>query len=91
MAGLCAEHGPDGIRANCVCPGATEFDGGNWQKAREDGAPLYQRMLDLAALGRTGAPDEIARAVVFLASPAASFITGANLVVDGGLTHRVQY
>ncbi len=91
VTGLSAEYGPDGIRANCVCPGATEFDGGTWQRARDDGAPLYQRMLDLAALGRTGAPEEIARAVVFLASPAASFITGANLVVDGGLTHRVQY
>lgn len=91
VAGLCAEYGPDGIRANAVCPGATEFEGGNWERAKKAGAPLYQRMLDLAALGRTGGPDEIARAVVFLASPAASFVTGANLVVDGGLTHRVQY
>lgn len=91
VSGLSAEYGPEGIRANVVCPGATEFEGGTWRRARDAGAPLYQRMLDLAALGRTGAPEEIARAVVFLASPAASFVTGANLVVDGGLTHRVQY
>jgi len=91
VSGMSAEYGPDGIRANAVCPGATYFEGGTWERAQQEGSPLYQRILDLAALGRTGGPEEIARAVVFLASPAASFVTGANLVVDGGLTHRVQY
>jgi 3-oxoacyl-[acyl-carrier protein] reductase len=41
--------------------------------------------------GRLGTPEEVARAVAFLASPAASWITGVNLIVDGGLTNRVDY
>jgi len=42
-------------------------------------------------MGRLGAPDEVARAVVFLASPASSYTSGTNIVVDGGYTKRVQF
>ncbi|NCX61856.1 MAG: SDR family oxidoreductase, partial [Betaproteobacteria bacterium] len=47
--------------------------------------------MDLNPMGRMGTPQEMANAVAFLASPAASFITGSNLVVDGALTRGVQY
>jgi NAD(P)-dependent dehydrogenase (short-subunit alcohol dehydrogenase family) len=47
-------------------------------------------MLAQMPMDRFGRPEEIARAVAFLASPAASFITGANLVIDGGQTRRIQ-
>ena len=52
---------------------------------------IYERALGQCAIGRMGTPEEVARAVTFLASPAASLITGANLVADGGFTKRVAY
>jgi 3-oxoacyl-[acyl-carrier protein] reductase len=73
-----------GVRANTVSPGTTCFEGGVWDQIRDDDPALYQMALDLNPTGRMGTPQEIANAAVFLASPAASYITGANLVVDGG-------
>jgi NAD(P)-dependent dehydrogenase (short-subunit alcohol dehydrogenase family) len=82
---------PRGIRVNCVSPGPIWFEGGNWQMIQQTMKPIYERALAQCAIGRMGTPQEVARAVVFLASPAASLITGANLVCDGGFTKRVQY
>nr|WP_279580206.1 SDR family oxidoreductase [Fodinicola feengrottensis] len=79
------------IRANSVSPGNTYFDGGVWQHIEATNPQLYAQALALNPTGRMAGPDEIARAVVFLASPAASFITGTNLVVDGALTRGVQF
>jgi NAD(P)-dependent dehydrogenase (short-subunit alcohol dehydrogenase family) len=53
--------------------------------------PVYERALAQCAIGRMGTPEEVARVVVFLASPAASLVTGANVVVDGGFTKGVHY
>lgn len=74
-----AEGAPYGIRANAVSPGWIKT-GATARAAAED----WEK--DASLLGRMGTPEEIARAVLFLASDAASFITGATLVVDGGLT-----
>jgi len=82
---------PKGIRVNSVSPGPIYFEGGNWQMIQQAMKPVYDRALAQCALGRMGTPEEVARAVVFLASPAASYVTGANLVVDGGFTKRVAY
>ena len=82
---MAIDHGPDGIRVNCVCPGDTHTPmlhddadkrGMTWDEyaAGATGRPL----------GRLGKADEIADAVLFLASDEASFITGDALVVDGG-------
>jgi NAD(P)-dependent dehydrogenase (short-subunit alcohol dehydrogenase family) len=78
------------IRVNCVSPGPIYFEGGNWEKIEKDVKALYDNIVSQIPFGRLGTPEEAARAIVFLASPAASFISGVNLVVDGGFTKRVQ-
>ena len=88
--GLAFQLAGRGIRANSVSPGNTYFEGGVWHRIQEGNPALYKTALDLNPTGRMGTPQEIANAVVFLASPAASFITGTNLVVDGALTRGVQ-
>jgi 3-oxoacyl-[acyl-carrier protein] reductase len=80
-----------GVRANTVTPGSIYFPDGNWHKREQDAPALFAKALARCPMGRFGRPEEVAKAVVFLASPAASYITGTNLVVDGGQTYRVQY
>jgi NAD(P)-dependent dehydrogenase (short-subunit alcohol dehydrogenase family) len=83
--------GPKGIRVNCVSPGPVEFSGGNWDAIKGGAPELYDSQTALFALGRIGAPDDVAKTVVFLASPASGFTTGTNIIVDGGYTKRVQF
>ena len=68
----------------------TYFPGGVWTQIETDNPKLFAEALALNPTGRMGTPQEMANAAVFLASPAASFITGTNLVVDGALTRGVQ-
>ena len=90
VAELSRTLGPKGIRANTVTPGPIYFPGGVWHKREQEGNPMYQKALAHARLGRLGRPEDVARAVAFLASPAACHISGANLVVDGAFTRRVH-
>jgi NAD(P)-dependent dehydrogenase (short-subunit alcohol dehydrogenase family) len=73
--------GADGIRVNCIAPGLirTEFARALWEDER-----TLRAATNDAALHRIGEPDEMAGAVVYLCSPAASFVTGQTLVLDGG-------
>lgn len=83
--GLALELAPFGIRVNTVTPGRVATPGGERtraQWARLDAAP--DRNDTAVPLGRDGLPDDIARAVLFLASDRASWLTGSDLVVDGG-------
>ena len=89
--GLAFALAPKNIRANSVSPGNTYFAGGVWEKIEHGMPDLFARALALNPTGRMAKPEEVARAAVFLASPAASFITGTNLLVDGALTRGVQY
>jgi NAD(P)-dependent dehydrogenase (short-subunit alcohol dehydrogenase family) len=81
----------DGVRVNVVSPGPIYFEGGSWEMIERAMPAMYKAALAQCAIGRMGTPEEVARAVVFLASPAASLITGANLVTDGGFTRRTAY
>lgn len=80
------ELGPHGIRVNCVSPGL--IDSGGLEQEWPDG---YSRYIAAAPLGRVGSPADVADACLFLASPAARWITGANLVVDGGVLTSTVY
>jgi 3-oxoacyl-[acyl-carrier protein] reductase len=88
--GLAYQLAAKGIRANTVSPGNTYFDGGVWQSIEANDPKLFAESLALNPTGRMARPEEIANAVVFLASSAASFISGTNVVVDGALTRGVQ-
>jgi 3-oxoacyl-[acyl-carrier protein] reductase len=79
------------IRANSVSPGNTYFPGGVWASIEIGNPELYSFAMGLNPTGRMGTPEEQAYAVVMLASPRASRISGTNLVVDGALTRGVQF
>ena len=80
-----------GVRANMVSPGNVYFKGGVWNVLEQNNPELFKTMVGRNPMGRMGTPAEVANAVVFLASPRASFITGTNLIIDGALTQRVQF
>jgi NAD(P)-dependent dehydrogenase (short-subunit alcohol dehydrogenase family) len=73
------DYGPYNIRVNAICPGAIRT-----RISPPEGSELHQRQIAKTFLGRTGQPNEVAGAAVFLASDAASYVTGAVLPVDGG-------
>ena len=83
--------GPKGIRVNAVSPGPVSFPSGNWEAIKAGAPELYDAQTPLFALGRIGEPDDVAKTIVFLASPASGYTTGTNVVVDGGYTKRVQF
>ena len=82
---MAMDHAADGIRVNCVCPGRVETP---FVKARlkeyPDPDAAYREMAGTQAIGRMGKPEEIAAAVLYLASDEAAFITGTPLLIDGG-------
>ncbi len=82
---MAIDHGPDGIRVNCVCPGDTDTPMEH-EDAEKRGMTWEEYLAGASnrPLGRMGTADEIARAVLFLASDDSSFVTGESLVVDGG-------
>jgi NAD(P)-dependent dehydrogenase (short-subunit alcohol dehydrogenase family) len=82
---MAVDHGRQNMRVNCICPGDTDT-GMLRSEAQQLGEKEDRFLMESAKrpLGRIGRPDEIARAALYLASDASSFVTGAALVVDGG-------
>jgi NAD(P)-dependent dehydrogenase (short-subunit alcohol dehydrogenase family) len=82
---MAVDHGPQKIRVNCICPGDTDTDMLH-NEAQQLGEPKDRFLAEAARrpLGRIAQPEEIAQAALYLASDAASFVTGTALVVDGG-------
>jgi NAD(P)-dependent dehydrogenase (short-subunit alcohol dehydrogenase family) len=91
VKGLARNLAAKNVRANMVSPGNVYFKGGVWNIVEERNPEMFAGMLARNPTGRMGTPQEVADAVVFLASPRASFITGTNLIIDGALTQRVQF
>ena len=87
MKSLSRLVGPHGVRVNAVAPGNVLFPGGSWERKLAERREFFEQYVQSEVpLQRFGRPEEIADAVIFLASERASFITGACLVVDGGQT-----
>ncbi len=80
-----------GIRVNTVSPGPVFIEGGSWDAIAAHMPAVYEQTLKSIPMGRLGTSEELARAIAFMASPACPFMTGTNVVIDGGLTKRVQY
>lgn len=79
-----------GIRVNTVSPGDTLSEDGLWDKVRRHEPEKFKLVVQRNPLGRLATPEEIAKVVAFISSPAASFVAGANWYVDGGSTAHVQ-
>jgi NAD(P)-dependent dehydrogenase (short-subunit alcohol dehydrogenase family) len=88
---LSQAHAAKGIRVNTVSPGPIYFEGGAWERIKGSAPHAYKNALKNIPIGRMGTPQDVAAAVMYLSSPAAGFVTGTNLVLDGGFTKRVQF
>jgi NAD(P)-dependent dehydrogenase (short-subunit alcohol dehydrogenase family) len=78
-------------RIGAIPPGTVYFKGGVWHMVEQNNPKRYHDTLARNPSGRMATPQEIANAAVFLASPASSFTTGSNLVVDGAISNRVNF
>ncbi len=83
--------GAHGVRVNCVSPGPIHVDDGFWGNVKANQPEMYEAVCARHPSGRMGTTSEVANAVVFLVSNAASWITGTNVIIDGGMTKRVQF
>jgi 3-oxoacyl-[acyl-carrier protein] reductase len=81
----------EGIRVNIVSPGPIYFEGGPWDRVKARAPQMLTAAKEACVIGRLGEPQDIANAVVFLASPVSGFTVGQNLHVDGGYMQHVAF
>jgi NAD(P)-dependent dehydrogenase (short-subunit alcohol dehydrogenase family) len=88
MQSIAVDYGPKGVRANAVCPGwvRTPMADTSMGRIGAEVDETYRRVTRFAPLRRPAEPDEIAAVICFLASPDASYVTGAVIMADGGST-----
>ena len=91
MAQRALQWGEKGIRANTVAPGPIYIDGGAWNNIKDNMTALYERDRDQHPTKRMGTAEEVARVVAFLASPAASWVNGSTVRVDGAFCRGVDF
>jgi len=89
--GVAREGAPKHVRCNVISPGTVYFKGGVWGNIEERAPDFFQSMIKRNPTGRMAKPEEIANATVFLASPRSAFTTGANMLVDGAISVRVNF
>ena len=89
--GLARQYAGRKIRTNVVSPGMVYFKGGVWNMVEENSPDFFKQAMARNPTGRAATPQEIANAAVFLASPASSYTTGVNLLVDGSISRRVNF
>lgn len=82
---------PKNIRVNTVCPGPIYFEGGAWENIKRSMPEIYNDTVSQIALGRMGSAEDVAAATLYLSSAVAGYVTGANLILDGGFTKRVNF
>ena len=91
VKGIARDQAKNHIRCNVVSPGTIYLEGGVWNQIELNMPDAYEQALSRNPMGRMGTPQEVADAVVFLGSPKSTFTTGSNLLVDGGITQRVNF
>ncbi len=89
--GLARQHAKRHIRTNVVSPGMVYFEGGVWNTVEKNMPDYFKQAMARNPTGRAATPQDIANAAVFLASPASSYTTGVNLLVDGTISRRVNF
>ena len=90
-SGLAQNLAAQGVRVNCITPGPVMTEDGPWNFIKDNMTDFYNGIMAQIPMGRMTTGEELAKAIAFVASPACKAMTGANLVVDGGFTKRVQF
>ena len=88
---LAQEAGAKGIRVNAISPGPIMIEGGSWDRIKKHMTPFYESTLAGIPVGRMGRAEEVAAQAALLASPYGAYTNGANIVIDGGFTKRIQF
>ena len=89
--GFAYQYAPKKVRFNTISPGVILAEDGSVAQIRAENPDYFNMLLAMIPLGRMGAPNDVAATALFLSSPWSSFTTGANVVIDGSMSTRVNY